>query len=112
MSNKNTEQIAGKEIKLHNYLQSLEPTANGQFEAPIKVDDYTQLGYLINSIIGVCRTALYCIEDNANLPPIEQTHTLGASTLDVANVLRIAQNLLPLSEFEGLDKLREIYESE
>ena len=69
-------------------------------------DEVKDLGFIIDDILGVCACALNSISDNANMSDYDKSVILGASPLNVANVLRFAQTLIPHSELELLTDIQ------
>ena len=94
--------IDGKEIELKDWITSNQEKGLNQ----TAFKNVKDLGYILNDIIGVCACALNCIEEKANMNDFEKSKILGASPLEVANVLRFAQNLIPYPELELLSNLQ------
>lgn len=94
---KNILNIAGKKIDTYNYLQTLQPD-NIDFSAKINVTNYSNLGNIINSLIGICQTALIMFSENSELSESQKENILGSSSLDINNVLEIAKNLIPYAD--------------
>lgn len=94
--------INGKPVELDQYISTIKE--KGLDYTPF--DKVQSLGYLISQIMGVCACALDNLENNGTrLNHKEQTDTLGASPLDVANVLQFAKTLIPHEELELLSKI-------
>ena len=63
--------------------------------AKVEIYGYNKLGYMIDSILTVCRQALSSTELTNQF----------ATNLDYCNLLELASDLIPHSEMELLDKL-------
>lgn len=98
--------IDNKEINLNNHFKTL---GNNSFDndctAQIKIDGYEHLGNVIYSLIGVCQTALHTLKDYDGTEA-EKEQIFGSSSFSIIEVLEIAKNILPMSEFELLEKIR------
>lgn len=114
MSKKPLVQIEGKEVDLNSYLTTLEPPLydkehdTPQFKARLKIEDYSELGYTISSLIGVCQIALHTMSENDHLNASQKEKLLGASATDILKVLSIAKELIPHPEFELLTELSHV----
>ena len=104
MSKKPLVQIEGKEIDLTTFLTTL-GTDQDKSKASVTIGDYSDLGYTISSLIGVCQIALHTMAENDHLNANEKEAQLGASATDIIKVLSIAKNLIPHAEFELLTEL-------
>lgn len=78
---------------------------NEQKAVTIPIENYSSLGFLIDDIIGVCRTALHCYQTESGMNEAEKEKTLGSSVISVFHVLGIVQKLIPHTEMEFLDTL-------
>lgn len=94
--------IDGKAIDLKNWLV----TNQEKGLTKTRFSNIQDLGYILNDIIGVCACALNNISDNEQLSDYEQAEVLGANPLNVANVLRFAQTLIPYTELELLTDIQ------
>ncbi|WOC51748.1 hypothetical protein BPO_1101 [Bergeyella porcorum] len=94
--------IDGKAIDLKEWLVTNQE--KGLIETSFS--NIQDLGNILNDIIGVCACALNSISDNEQLSDYEQAKVLGASPLNVANVLRFAQTLIPYTELELLTDIQ------
>jgi hypothetical protein len=112
MSNKTTLQIDGKEIDLNQFLTKISAkpgyiaTDEPNFKTELQIEDYSDLGFTISSLIGVCQVAIKQFAENEDLTEFEKEKHLGASSLSIIKVLDIAKNLIPFAEFELLTKLK------
>ncbi|MBT0549898.1 hypothetical protein [Riemerella anatipestifer] len=93
--------INGKPVELDQYIRTIKE--KGLECSPF--DQTQNLGWLVKNIIGVCACALYNLEDNGEMTPKQQYDTLGASPIEVANVLQFAQTLIPLQELELISEI-------
>ncbi|WP_237274550.1 hypothetical protein [Tenacibaculum ovolyticum] len=104
MSTENTKQPLTldriNELK-KEYFTSLNPTNSPDNNAIFKLsinNDYTGLLNTVSSLISVSQNALVTI-NQFQLP--------YCTTYDIAQTLEIAKNLLPYSEVEFLDKIKD-----
>lgn len=95
-TNKPTITVDGKEIDLKNWLTTIETERSNKRFAKTALDDYSDIGINILSLLAVCRQAIEA-QDVYNMQL--------AKGLDFSRVLGIAMDLVPLSEFELLDSL-------
>lgn len=79
-------------IEFKNYLDTIKQNNT----AEISVKSYSEIGFKIKSILRVCMQAMD-IDGTSNI----------ATESDFQNVLQIASDLVPMSEFELLDKLKD-----
>lgn len=91
-------------IDVQNYLTTLtKDKSDVSTSAKIEIYGYNKLGYVLQSILNVCRQGLEAENNNLQI----------AGTLDYCNLLELATDLIPHSEFELLDKLKaEVNKSE
>lgn len=112
MTTQTTVLIDGEELDLNIFLTSLNPittekrTENPELYTTLKIGDYSDLGYTISSLIGVCQVALGAFADNEELTANEKESYLGAGLPEVIQVLKVAKSLMPNAEFELLNKLQ------
>lgn len=84
--------IDGKEIELQKWLNHLEATPTQTMTAKVNFLDYSDMAYMLNSILVACRV----VAENGTKTEIEET----------ANLLTLAQNLIPYPELELLSNLQ------
>lgn len=77
---------------IKNYLTSLKSTEKGN-------DGYYLKGCTLLSLLNVCRTALHYIDNNPSDKSI--------GVVDVMYSLELADDLIPMSEFELLDSIKD-----
>ncbi len=85
--------INGETIDLSQWLTTIEKSPNGNYTAKIELLDYSELGFIISSLIDVCRQAL----ENENQ---------FIDSLSLSRVLALANDLIPHGELELLTKLK------
>lgn len=99
--------IDNKEIDLKNWLVTIIPESEKKSIIKIEMSSYSELGYILNSLISVCQSALNSFNENQDFTEIQKEKHLGCSSLDLANVLGLAKKLIPFSELQLLDKMIE-----
>lgn len=88
--------INGKKIDAKGYFNTLEKVGNKEVSrlyARIEILNYSELGYMLNSLLSVTRQAL------------ESEISEVADKLDLSRVLEIATNLIPFAELELLSEI-------
>lgn len=104
--------LDGKEINLSDWLTTVKEVPHPNPNKPakkvieIKVDDYSDLGFVIRNLVGVCATALYTLQENGNFNEFEKANYFGANLLMIQQVLTYTAQLVPHGEFELLSKLQ------
>lgn len=84
-------------IDLQNYFTTLtKDKTDISTSAKINIYGYNKLGYVLQSILNVCRQGLEAERNDMQI----------AETLDYCNLLELATDLIPHSEFELLDRLK------
>lgn len=99
--------IDNQEINLKNWLVSIKSEPNKTDIIEIEMPSYSELGDTLISLISVCQTALTSFNENQDFTESQKEKFLGSSSLDLANVLSLAKKLIPVSEFQLLDKMIE-----
>jgi len=83
-------------IDLQHYFTTLtKDKTNISTSAKINIYGYNKLGYVLESILNVCRQGLEAERNDIQI----------AGTLDYCNLLELATDLIPHDEFQLLDKL-------
>lgn len=82
-------------------------TLDNENKIRIEIADYSELSFLISSLIGVCQTTLMCFNDNQISDEFQKQEILGSSSLDVSNVLSLVKKLIPASEMNLLDIVKD-----
>ncbi|MFL9844061.1 hypothetical protein [Flavobacterium rhizosphaerae] len=72
------------------------------YTAKLFFSSYSNLNLAVMDIIQVCMTALYVMEESGNDRKM-------ASALTIADVLKIALDLMPMEEFQILDKCHQLH---
>ncbi len=81
---------------LHKYFTTLTKNRTDiSTSAKINIYGYNKLGYVLESILNVCRQGLEAERNDLQI----------AQTLDYCNLLELATDLIPHDEFQLLDKL-------
>ena len=88
--------LNGKEIELKDWLVSVSPSGFSSNITNIGVQNYSDIGFKIKSVLAVCMQALESLAEGSS--------TADAS--DFCNVLQIACDLIPHSELELLTEIR------
>lgn len=84
-------------IDLQSYFTTLtKDKTDISTSAKINIYGYNKLGYVLQSILNVCRQGLEAERNDMQI----------AETLDYCNLLELATDLIPHSEFELLDRLK------
>ena len=87
--------VDGKPLKVENWFTTLQKAPNGNYTVPIEVLGYSELGFLLSSILAVCSQAT-------------RNPNNFLSELDLSRLLDLAQNLIPYAELELLDRIKTI----
>ena len=87
-----------------NEFNMLKPYHNreGMYTAKLFFSSYSNLNLAVMDIIQVCITALYAMEESGNDRKM-------ASALTIADVLKIALELMPMEEFQILDSCYKLH---
>lgn len=94
--------IDNKHINIEDYLKTINQYSNTM---DVKIEDYNELGGLLHSIINVCKTALLTFHENQDYTERQKQDVLGCTSYDVANVLGLAKQMLPMAELELLSEM-------
>lgn len=92
-----------KNLDPKNYLNLFE----NKNTVKIEVGNYSQLGSILDSIISISQTALIALSDNGDLTETEKQNRLGCTSLDIANALGFIKQIIPHSELDFLDKVKD-----
>ena len=84
--------IDGKKIDLNEWLEHLTPAKANRMTLKVSISDYSDIGYILNSILVAFRV----VAENGTKTEIEE----------IANLLTLAQDLIPYTELELLSKLQ------
>lgn len=83
-------------IDFQSYFTTLTKEKNDvSTSVKIEIYGYNKLGYVLESILNVCRQGLEAERNDLQI----------AQTLDYCNLLELATDLIPHDEFQLLDKL-------
>jgi len=88
-----TQQQNAAQKRARQYVESLD---DDKVKIVLKIDNYQQVGFTIQSILKVCQSSLFAHEVNA------EHHEF----LDIVNLLDLACQLVPMDKLEEVDKLR------
>lgn len=88
-----TQQQNAAQKRATQYVESLD---DDKVKIVLKIDNYQQVGFTIQSILKVCQSSLFAHEVNA------EHHEF----LDIVNLLDLACQLVPMDKLEEVDKLR------
>lgn len=85
------------------YFNTLKPVTDKKdmYTAEIRVLNYCELAYVISNMLKLCILAL-----DQEAPEISET--IKNPSINVASVLEIVAQLLPLDEIEHLDEMHQI----
>lgn len=88
-------------------LNTIKPAGDkrGMYNAQIRVYDYYELVSIIRSLMKLCIIALD--QDSAEVPP-----TIENQYIDVGLVLGVALQLFPIDEFELINEISYMYNSQ
>lgn len=88
-------------------LNTLKPAKDkrGMFMAEIRVYDYYELASIIKNLMKLCITAVHY--DSVEVPP-----TIANQHIDVGLILGIALQLFPTDEFELVNEISDLYNSQ
>ena len=98
-NNKNID-LSHLELPLEAYFSSLTPQKDGSAVSKLKVRDYRDLLFTLESLLNVCILAL----DNQN--SANHSH-IPEPDVNIQAVLELATQLIPFPEAEFLDGVRE-----
>ncbi|WP_028123268.1 hypothetical protein [Epilithonimonas tenax] len=108
MKNQTSQKTNCSQIDFATNLTSLTSNSNdSDCTAKIKFSGYTDLGYKIFSLIGICQTALNSFDTNSEFTELEKENCLGISSKGIVDILEITKQLLPLPEFELMEQIRQ-----
>ncbi|MCV9931402.1 hypothetical protein OIU80_03845 [Flavobacterium sp. LS1R47] len=85
------------------YFTTIKPVNDktGSYTAEIRVSNYCELSYVITNMLKLCTLAL----DHETL---EVSNTARDSSIDIALILKVVMQLLPLDEIEFLDEINKM----
>lgn len=88
-------------------LNTLKPADDkrGMYIAEIRVYDYYELASIIKNLMKLCITAVHY--DSVEVPP-----TIANQHIDVGLILGIALQLFPTDEFELVNEISDLYNSQ
>jgi len=101
---KKIEEIKGLSERL---LTALKPADDkrGMYIAEIRVYDYYELASIITNLMKLCIIAVD--QDSAEVPP-----TIQNQNIDVGLILGVALQLFPIDEFELINEISYLYNSQ
>lgn len=99
MKTNKTLDLSHLELPLEAYFSSLTPQKGGSAVAKLKVKDYRDLLFTLESLLNVCILAL----DNEN--SANHSH-IPEPDVNIQAVLELASQLIPFPEAEFLDGVR------
>jgi len=94
-----------KKTEIERFFTTLSENTENEKYIKIPIGNYSELGFMIENIIGVCGTAIYAINEQEQMTKTEKEDFFGVGLSEIFNVLKLAQKLIPHSELEFLDIL-------
>lgn len=108
MKNQTSQKTNCSQIDFAKNLTTLTSNFNdSDCTAKIKFSGYSDLGYKIFSLIGICQTALNSFDTNSDFTELDKENCLGISSKGIVDILEITKQLLPFPEFELLEQIRQ-----
>lgn len=105
MKNNKTLDLSHLELPLEAYFSSLTPQKDSYAVSKLRVNDYRDLLFTLESLLNVCILALDN-ENSANHPHISEPD------VNIQAVLELAAQLIPFPEAEFLDGVKSSMQNE
>ena len=84
-----------KEAK--NYLEAIKKNKHGKYCLTVEMESYTDLGCLLSALVHISQEAIFLKEEK-----VEES-----IRVDIYNLLDFVNKLIPFSELELLDKIKD-----